>query len=256
MTSRRLPTNIRWRAVGFLTAGAAAALPAVQLLMFRRWGGRLVPGPHDLNGTVGRGRAAMPSARWVWLGDSLSSGIGALSADESFPWQTASLIAESTGRDVALTCLAVPGATAADVLVAQVPVAVCVLEVGMVAIVAVGCNDVLRLVRPAAFRATYTTIVASLSSTRARVVLVGLPDLASMMVAMRQPLRSLIAIAGRRADAEIRRIAVDAKVNYVAINIPLMRSAARGSVLSADRWHPNGEGYRMWAKLVAAHLES
>jgi lysophospholipase L1-like esterase len=124
--------------------------------------------------------------------------------------------------------------------------------------VAVGCNDVLRNVRPSVFRSTYTTILEALNATDATVVAVGVPDLGSMMLVMAQPLRAIVGWAARRADSVVCAVATHTGAQYVSISGgqlsgPRGRYLAR-SLLSADRWHPNGDGYRIWAGLVAPRL--
>ncbi len=152
--------------------------------------------------------------------------------------------------------MAVPGATAIDVLTGQVPRAVEVLGQGMTAVVAVGCNDVLRMVRPSAFRATYAAILGALAATGASVVAVGVPDLGSMMAVMAQPLRAVVGLGGRYLDNTIRNVANETGARYVAINDRLSSDGCRRGrpALSADAWHPSAAGYLIWAERVAAHL--
>jgi lysophospholipase L1-like esterase len=239
-----------------LAVATSVAVASLEMFVFRRYGGSPVPGPYELDGTVPSGFAGGGSVGWVWLGDSLSAGVGADRAEESLPWQTAAEMAVRVGRDVELICTAVPGAASVDVLTGQVPRAVSVLGEGMTAIVAVGCNDVLRLVRPSAFRVSYAAILRALAATGAGVVAVGVPDLGSMMAVMAQPLRALVGLAGRRLDETVRDIAYQTGAAYVAIDSGLLGrgSGQRQATLSADGWHPNGDGYRIWARLVADHL--
>ncbi len=226
--------------------------------MFRRWGASPVPGPFELDGIISDGAAGVPSVRWVWLGDSLSAGVGANQADQSFPRQAAALVAAQAACDVELICVAIPGASAADVLVEQVPAATRMLHEGTVAVVVVGCNDVLRMVRPSVFRATYTALVEVLGATGATVVAVGVPDLGSMILVMAQPLRVIVGWAARRADAVVREVALETDAYYVPISRVRLsgrrRDQLEGSLLSTDRWHPNGDGYRLWAGLVVPAL--
>jgi len=224
----------------------AAAVPAIELLVFRRWGWSPAPGPYELNGTVGDGAGP---ARWVWLGDSLSAGVGAERADEALPRLTAARVAADAGCSVDLRCVAVPGAACADVLEGQVPLAVGLLGEGTVAIVAVGCNDVLQLVRPTVFRARYAAVIEALAATGATVFAVGIPDLGSMIAVMHQPLRSMVGASARYLDRIVREVARDAGAEYVAVAAPMPPA-----MLSADRLHPNGRGYRAWASLVAARI--
>jgi lysophospholipase L1-like esterase len=188
----------------------------------------------------------------------LSAGVGADHPDETFPRQVAAVVASQMRCDIELICLALPGAASADVLAGQVPAALDSLADGVVAVLAVGCNDVLRMVRPSAFRATYTNILESLVATGASVVAIGVPDLGGMMVAMAEPLRTIVGWIGRRANNIIIDVATETGAHYVSIigghrrgRLHRQRALA---MLSADRWHPNGEGYRVWANLTSPRL--
>jgi lysophospholipase L1-like esterase len=238
-----------------LAAAIAVDVLILEMLVFRRYGPS-VPGPYELDGTVSSGSVGGGRVGWVWLGDSLSAGVGAERLEESFPRQTAGEFAVRTGRDVELIGLAVPGATSHDVLTGQVPTAVKLLAEGKTAVVAVGCNDVLRMVRPGAFQTTYAAIIRALAATGANVVAVGVPNLGSMMAAMAQPLRALLGLAGRRLDKAVRDVAKETGASYVAIDDSLSGGGHRRSrgALSADAFHPNGEGYLIWSQRVAAHL--
>jgi lysophospholipase L1-like esterase len=171
---------------------------------------------------------------------------------------TAALVAARLRTDVDLTCLAVPGAAVADVLAGQVPAAPRWLTDGGTVVVAAGCNDVLLMVRPNAFRAAYTDVLEALGATGASVVAIGVPDLGSMMVVMAQPLRALAGWAARRANNIMRDVATQTGAQFVSIweeKLGGPRSLRHAPpLLSADRFHPNGEGYRVWAALVAPRL--
>jgi lysophospholipase L1-like esterase len=240
---------VRWAAAA---AAIGGAVPVLELLLFRRYGASPVPGPYQLDGIVGG--VGGGSIRLVWLGDSLSAGVGADDAEESLPRHAASLVASQLGCRVELVCLAVPGASAADVLAGQVPLALGQLTAGAVAIVLVGCNDILRLVRPGPFRASYAQIVEALGATGATVVTVGLPNLAAMIVAMPQPLRSMAGLASRRANRIISEVARQTGALHVSISDDGPSRQRMLSLLSSDRFHPNGAGYQIWADLVAGRL--
>ncbi len=211
------PAWLRGAGAALLVAAAGAAVPVLELLVFRRFGSRPVPGPYELDGTMSGGPGSAGKVRWVWLGDSLSAGVGANRADESFPRLTAALVAARLRTDVDLTCLAVPGAAVADVLAGQVPAAPRWLTDGGTVVVAAGCNDVLLMVRPNAFRAAYTDVLEALGATGASVVAIGVPDLGSMMVVMAQPLRALAGWAARRANNIMRDVATQTGAQFVSI---------------------------------------
>ncbi len=89
-------TLSRWGGAVLLATATAVAVPSLQMVLFRRYGASPVPGPYDLDGTVSSASVGGGRVGWVWLGDSLSAGVGADRAEESFPWQTA---AEVAGAD-------------------------------------------------------------------------------------------------------------------------------------------------------------
>jgi lysophospholipase L1-like esterase len=245
----RLVRVVRWAAAA---AAIGGVVPVFELLLFRRYGASPVPGPYELDGIVGSGGGG--SIRLVWLGDSLSAGVGADDAEESLPRQAASLVAAQLGCQVELVCLAVPGASSADVLAGQVPLALGHLTGGVAAIVAVGCNDILRLVRPGPFRASYTQIVQALGATGAIIITVGVPNLRAMIVAMPQPLRSMAGLASIWANQIISQVAKQTGAFHVSISDGSPSRARMLSLLSSDRFHPNGAGYQIWADLVATRL--
>jgi lysophospholipase L1-like esterase len=241
---------------------AAMGIPAIEVAVTKRAPRAEVPGPHHLDGTIhpagrpGAGsHSGVPTTDVVWLGDSLSSGVGAATAEESFPWQVATLAAASCGTGVSLTCLATPGAQVSDVLARQVPTACARLGPNTTVVVAVGANDVSGLTPLRRFRAAYRDVLAALGASGATVVCVGLPDISSAVL-LPQPLRAIAGWSARRFDGAVRRMATAAGAGYVAIACP-PPEPHRHSVaafLSADRYHPNGAGYGIWASIVSDHL--
>ena len=253
---RAVPRSVWCGGAALSAVAVGVGLPVLEVVLARRTA-TPVPGPHLLDGTVSGGPGRTTVVRCVWLGDSLSAGVGVENADQAFPRQAAALVAARFGCDVDLVCLAAPGAASADVLAHQVPAAVAMLTPGMTAVVAVGANDVAQMVRPKAFRANYAATLQALAATGATVVAIGLPDMGSAAV-LAQPLRAIVGWAGRYMNDVVRSVAESAGAQYVAIGCKPPGDGRRGhrarAVLSADRWHPNGDGYGIWAGLVAAHL--
>lgn len=247
--------NIRTRTLLATGAGAgvltALVVPTIQALVVWRTARPPVPGPHEQNGTVGTdGRQPVSM---VWLGDSLASGVGANTADAAFPRQAAELYCQMDQRSVRLTCLARPGACAADVLAEQVPAAVAHLGPGSMAVVAVGSNDVGSLTRPRRFRQEYASILQALVATGATVVAIGMPDIGAAKV-IPHPLRYLAGWVGRNADRAIQGLAASHGVHFVDIDTRPPRGTKAHVYLAADRYHPNNDTYRLWAHNFAAKL--
>ena len=233
---------------GCLAAGTAvaAAVPAIQGALLWATERPQVPGPHGLDGLRPVAGDAEPPLDIVWLGDSLASGVGAETPDQAFPARAASLYGASLGRSVELTCLALPGACAADVAQHQLPVAVDRLAPGSVAVLTVGSNDVASLTNPRRFRVGYAAMLQALVATGAVTVAVGLPDIGAV-TAMGQPLRGLAGWAGRRASRQVRDLAGAHGAHYLAIDSRPPRGTPWAVFLAADRWHPNADTYAMWA---------
>jgi lysophospholipase L1-like esterase len=242
------------RVAGWVAVGTAAvvAIPIVQGAHLGLTGRPAVPGPHDQDGMIPSTGGTDEPLNLVWLGDSLASGIGAATPDGAFPRKAAALFCADHDRSVSLTCLARGGACADDVLVHQVPQAVGLLGPTSVVVVTVGSNDVGGLTHPRRFHRDYDAILTALTATGATVIAVGLPDIGSAKV-VRQPLRTLARLAGRHADAVIRRLAHRHGAHFVGIDLRAGRTKP-AAYLAADRYHPNDETYALWAGRVAALL--
>jgi lysophospholipase L1-like esterase len=233
---------------GVLAAGtvAAVAVPIIQGAVMWATERPAVPGPHGLDGLRAADGDLAEPLDLVWLGDSLASGVGAACPDQAFPSRAAALYGASLGRSVELTCLAIPGACTADVMVDQLPTAVGRLAPGSIAVLTVGSNDVASLTNPRRFRTGYAALLQALVATGAVVVAVGLPDIGAV-TAMGQPLRGLAGWVGRRASRHVSELAHAHGAHYLPIDIRPPRGTPWTDFLAADRWHPNADTYAMWA---------
>jgi lysophospholipase L1-like esterase len=254
-----VPTRRRRPSLPLLAGGGAVlgslvavAVPTIQGVVVWKTARPQVPGPHPQDGLlVGCAKDASPLTL-VWLGDSLASGVGAETADAAFPRRAAALCSAAEGRSIDLTCLAQPGACAADVLRDQVPAALSLLGAGSVAVVTVGSNDVGSL-NPRRFRREYGAILQALKDSGATVVAVGLPHIGSAAV-MARPLRTIVGLVGRHADRQVRRLAATYDAQYVSIAVRAPWGTKPKTYLAADKWHPNDDTYHLWAGRVAALL--
>ncbi|MFP5326646.1 MAG: SGNH/GDSL hydrolase family protein [Acidimicrobiia bacterium] len=213
----------------------AAAVLAVEVQLART-GPRLPDVAHDFDG----GSPDAPLA--VWLGDSTAAGVGADEAEETVPLR----VAAATGERVRV--LAVSGATVAEVVEDQLPLLEGLDPARIY--VSVGSNDVTHLTGASDFRQSYEELVRRLPDVP--LILLGVPDMGSPP-RLAQPLRAIAGLRGRQLDKEIRRIAAaDKRATYVDIaghtGPPFRRDPDR--YFSADKYHPSGEGYRLWSEAV------
>lgn len=205
--------------------------------------GEMLAGPAlELDGLVGGGPGS--TLEVVWLGDSTAAGVGASGAPAALPTQ----VAVGLERPVDLSVLARSGATVTDVVERQLP-ALAGLDPDLV-FVSVGANDVTHLISRSDFKRRYRRLVAGLPES-AQVVLLGVPDMGAIP-RLAQPLRAVAGFRGRQLDDVVREVAEDTGSAYVDIagetGPALRREPER--FFAADRYHPSGAGYELWAQAV------
>ena len=206
-----------------------------------------LPLPSGLDECVGCDGSA-PPLRTVWLGDSTAAGVGTTAADAVVGRQ----VARRLGRPVDVRVLASAGDTVADVVARQLPRLP--LDAQIV-FVSVGANDATHLTRTREFSTAYRELLAGVPAT-ACVVLLGVPDMGSPP-RLAQPLRALAGWRGRRLDREIRQVARAAGAAYVDIAGSTGPAFRRDrSLFSVDGYHPNDDGYGLWAGAVTSAMRS
>jgi lysophospholipase L1-like esterase len=182
--------------------------------------------------------------RITWIGDSLAAGLGCDDVADT----PAHLSARLLERPVDVTVLAVPGSKASDVIAKQLEH---VDPYTDLVVLCVGANDVANSVSRAVYAAQIDHILTELAPMP--VVMLTLPDI-SMADRMAEPLRSLAGARGRYFEAARAKVAARhshvMSVDIASRPAGLSRRAGR-NLLSADRFHPGAEGYRVWAERVA-----
>lgn len=239
-----------------------ATLPvllAVLLVGEAQWAARtghdLDDSPVDLDARIGADQPG-PVLRVTWLGDSTAAGLGASDAAHSVAGQVADRLAGDLRRPILLTGLATSGDRVGDVLKAQA--AKVPNDAGLV-LVSVGANDATHLTGRGDFRARYRKLVDRIRSRtggRARLVLLGVPDLGAV-TRLPQPLRAVAGWRGEQLDTDVRHLGSERHLGYVDIageTGPAFRRDP-GRLLAIDHYHPNDEGYRLWTNAVVPVAE-
>lgn len=243
--------------IGTVGAGAVSAISAVAYLQARL---AISDDPHvttPLDGLVDGANDVL--CRVVWLGDSLAAGMGAISADLSLP----RLVATGRDQDTRLHVFAVPGATSDDVIRTQLP-ALQQLRHGLGQIgqridaigVTVGANDIAAFTPRHRFRANVRRIVADAGG--APVVLVSIPQL-SDAIRLPRPLRTIASIRALWLDLALRAVARRRDdVHYASVRRRphWIRRRDLRNFLAADRFHPSGAGYAIWAEHIIEAFDS
>jgi lysophospholipase L1-like esterase len=188
------------------------------------------------------------------FGDSLAAGIGADSPDTLPGVLLAKGLARLTGWPVRLTTHAISGSTTFD-LQAQVDRAM--IAPPDLALVIVGGNDVTTRSRIATSVLTLGHQVRRLKAAGTKVVVGTCPDL-GVARSIPQPLRELARRYSRalsRAQHQVLAAIGAAAVSLFDLASPdfLIRP---NELFSADRFHPNGAGYRLAAQVLLPALSA
>jgi lysophospholipase L1-like esterase len=189
--------------------------------------------------------------RLVLLGDAFALGVGVEVVEETVGGQLAAMLADA-GAGVTLSTVAVSKARCSD-LATQVARA----QLGPqpdVAVILIGANDAIHLVRPGEAAAALATAVRRLRDSGTSVVVGTCPDLGAAR-AIAPPLRQLIGWYGRRvarAQAGAARAAGATVVDLAGQTGPVFR--ADPGMLCHDCFHPSADGYRMMAYALFPEL--
>jgi lysophospholipase L1-like esterase len=202
---------------------------------------------HDLNGPVGDPNDQ--TRRVVWLGDSLAAGLGAISPDMSLP----RLVAAHDPRPTRIHSFAMAGATSADVVGIQLP-ALEQLRAGLAEVgehidviaISVGANDVAALTPRRRFRQNLQAMISAAEGSP--IVFMSIPSLSDAL-RIPQPLRSVASVKAKWLNDAIQDVAADAGAYYACVRRrpQWIRRRDLANFLSADRFHPSGAGYAVWA---------
>ncbi|MDE0802111.1 MAG: SGNH/GDSL hydrolase family protein [Acidimicrobiales bacterium] len=233
---------------GAIGAGAVSAVSAIAYLQARL---AVSDEPYvttPLDGLVDGDNDVL--CRVVWLGDSLAAGMGAISPDLSLP----RLVATGRNQDTRLHVFAVPGATSDDVIGTQLP-ALQQLRHGLGQIgqridaigITIGANDISAFTPRHRFRANVRRVVQA--GEGAPVVLVSIPQL-NDAIRLPRPLRTIASVRALWLDLVLRRVAKEREdVFYASVRRrpEWIRRRDLRNFLAADRFHPSGAGYAVWA---------
>jgi lysophospholipase L1-like esterase len=239
----RLARRVILWAGGLLVALAGVLAVEVVLAV----NGRNLPArrPLRLDGRFGPAGGTPMSV--VWLGDSTGSGVGASAPATALP----AVVAEELGRPVELRVTAVSGARVAGVLDGQVE------ALGRVpadvVVLAIGSNDVSHLTGRDVFAARYDAVLRAIEAVHpgALVVTVGVGNFDSVP-RFAQPLRAIAGWRARLLAEVIERTSRRHGVPFVDIHAETGAAFAADPdrYYAADAYHPNDEGYRLWADAV------
>jgi len=209
----------------------------------------LIP-PPDPTGTYGAdgARAGEPPITVALLGDSSAAGYGLEVAHETPGALLGQGVADWSGRKVLLRDLAVVGAVSAE-LDEQVDRALAAKP--DVAIILIGANDVVRLVRPTVSVSHLVRAVERLHAAGTAVLVGTCPDLGTIQPIL-PPLRHITRWWSRRIAAEqtIRVVRAGGRTISLADILGKEFTADRDFFFGPDKFHPSAAGYAALAEVL------
>ncbi len=243
-----LPLRIRWT-VPLVVAGLAAmagSQAAVRIHRLRGQGAKVRALEHDVD-LPGRS----PPRRLVVVGDSAAAGHGLPAADASLARLVGRGLVAADGRATTVRCVAVDGATTAEVLTTQLAAA----SDAEVVLIGIGVNDAVRPARsiPAAATVLDELVrgVRARAAGDARIVLLSCPDL-SVAPGLPWLLRPAVGRRCRALASAQERVAADLGVAVVRAD----RTVLSDDLFGPDGFHPGPVGHELLAQQVLQRLEA
>jgi lysophospholipase L1-like esterase len=208
--------------------------------------------PFELSGPIGISSQEEALAM-VWIGDSVTAGVGASGPDATVP----RLVAHALDRQVLLDVFATSGARVAGAIAEQVPQLEALPDAPDVVVVQIGGNDVIHLTGIDEFDETYARLLDRVTAVGAEHVLaLGIPAFGATPRFL-QPLRAIVGWRGERLDERIREAAAERGVTYVDVSGNTSEEFGDDPhrYHAADDFHPSDDGYILWADAVLKALD-
>ncbi len=181
------------------------------------------------------------------LGDSLTSGVGATSYTESYPYLLATWLGKK--QPVTLHTYSYPGIRTIGLIETYLPQAIASRP--DIVTVLIGTNDIHGKISSRAFERNYRVILEKLTSeTKAKIYAISIPYIGSNTLLL-PPNNYYFDYRTSAFNAIIERLAKEYNVTYIDIATPTQELMRRDSALyAADSFHPSALGYRLWADII------
>jgi lysophospholipase L1-like esterase len=211
--------------------------------------------PYLVNLVTIENREGKGSVKYVALGDSLSAGVGSQDIIKTFVYQYGVKLSEKYSK-VSLLNLAWPGDMAEDVLNNQLPKAI--EEKPDFITLLIGTNDIHNKKTEKDFQEKYQYILNQLlTKTNASIIVLTIPYLGSNKLVYppfnflldyrtKQFNKIILTVVGSVSDKERIKLVDLYKETYVISKRDI-------NYYSSDLFHPSGEGYLLWGRIINAN---
>lgn len=192
--------------------------------------------------------------QYVVMGDSTAAGQGA-----AYKYGVAVRSAKhlaSSQTAVTMVNLSKSGAKTRDVLEKQLPNAVDIRP--DLVLISTGVNDVTSLTSPKKARKDLQKVVDRLidANCQVKIVITGAPDMGSIP-RFAQPLRFLAGLATTKYNRTVLLVAEEKNITLAPIARETgSRFRQNPDLFAEDDFHPNEEGYAIWANTINSRLDA
>ncbi len=186
---------------------------------------------------------------YVVLGDSLSAGVGASQYQNTWPYLFAKQLLKNNSQ-ITMNNFSFAGAQTNDVIKAQIPQISNLPDHPDVITVLIGINDLHNLKSTSEFKENYQQIIAHIKTTRAKIILVNIPYLASPQV-VNFPYNILLNWRTEQYNQIIKQISQNYNLEYIDLYSATKQIfSSDPSLYSSDGFHPNDQGYQLWGDSI------
>ncbi len=200
---------------------------------------------------IGESTSTLSRITYVAIGDSLTAGVGVTSSTDTFPYLLSKKWATS-GKNIELLNLAVPGARSQDVIDSQLQKTIDT-DPDIVTVL-IGINDIQGFVSADTFKQNEEKIINELTSrTDAKIILVNIPYLGTDDL-IPWPYNWIYHIRTREFNDIIKNIAQKKNLILVDLYTATKEQSTRHSeYYSVDQLHPSAKGYKQWSDIIYAN---
>ena len=188
---------------------------------------------------------------YVALGDSLTSGTGVDSYNQSYAY----LIAEKLAGKNNITFIdrSTPGFTTYNIKNEMLPLAIS--DKPNIITLFIGVNDVRGNISKENFKNNYEYILKNLTQkTSAKIYVVNIPFLGSSSLIL-PPYNYYFDYKTKRFNEIIKNLATENNVQYIDLYSPTKKEFTKSnSYYSVDLFHPSAKGYNFWANIIYANF--
>jgi lysophospholipase L1-like esterase len=184
------------------------------------------------------------------LGDSLTSGVGADTFKESYPYEFANKISDQ-GSNVKLLARSYPGARTQDALENLLPGVIS--DNPDLVTVLLGVNDIHNRTSEKEFTENYTTIVNQLKTkTHAKIYLIAIPFLGTPGLLL-PPYNYYFKNQTIKFNSIIKNLASQNGLVYIDLFTPTEDFFSQPGLYSKDLFHPSASAYKLWSEIIYAN---